>query len=217
MVSTPEKPAAAPLSARAGVGAAFNPVELRLPASWTVSEATFLDLCRRNELLQFETTEDGALIIMVGEGWDTSQIGMRLGSQLLAWSDNMGGGGVGGASGAVRISETIMTIPDVCWVSDSRARQQPDDYDGVLLPVCPEFVIEIRSESDSLDTQRAKMERWIRYGVLLGWLVDPQEPSVWIFRPEQEPHQVPRPEELTGEDVCDGLVVNFSRIWESNE
>lgn len=225
MVSTPEKPVA-PASVKAATssatpwGEAFVPsdeLRLVLPESWDITERAFLDLCRRNEMLRFETTEDGALIIMVGEGWDTSRIGMRLGSQLLAWSDDTGAGGVGGASGTVRISDTAMSIPDVCWVSDERIAQQPEDYEGVLLAACPEFVIEIRSESESLESQQRKMERWMQYGVLLGWLVDPREETVLVFRADEEPEMLQRPAELSGENVCDGLIVDFSRVWKSSD
>ena len=149
-------------------------VRLLLPKPWSVSEEAFLELRRINQGLRFEFTEDGALFVMVGEGWDTSKLGMRLGSQLLQWSDETGSGGVGGPSGVVRLSETIMLAPDVCWVSDERAARPPADYQGTLLPVCPEFVIEVRSVSDALSDQQEKMERWMRYGALLGWLVDPR-------------------------------------------
>lgn len=61
------------------------------------------------------------------------------------------------------------------------------------------------------------MERWIRYGALLGWLVDPQSEAVWIYRPGKDPEQMQRPDELQGEDVCEGLVVSVARIWDSDQ
>ena len=78
---------------------------------------------------------------------------------------------------------------------------------------CPELIVEVRSQSDDLTQQQGKMERWIRYGALLGWLVDPQEETVWVYRPGVEPERLERPDEVGGEDVCEGLVVNFGRIW----
>ena len=224
MVSTPEKPIAL---AQSSAPASFSPeieasaagawVSLRLPDSWSMTEDAFLELRRLNETLRFETTGNGTLIIMVGEGWETSKLGMRLGAQLVAWSDELGGGGVGGPTGTVRISDSVLTIPDVSWVSDDRAAQGPADYIGTSLPVCPEFVIEIVSDSDSLSYQQVKMERWIQYGAVLGWLVDPQEETVWIYRPDSDPEQVTKPVELDGEDVCVGLTVDFARIWELRE
>ncbi|MCY4619702.1 MAG: Uma2 family endonuclease [Chloroflexi bacterium] len=182
-----------------------------------MTEDAFLELRRLNETLRFEATGDGMLIIMVGEGWETSKLGMRLGAQVVAWSDELAGGGVGGPTGTVRISDSILTIPDVSWVSDDRAAQRPEDYVGTSLPVCPEFVIEILSDSDSLSYQQEKMNRWIEYGALLGWLVDPQDESIWIYRPNSDPEKVDKPEELGGESVCEGLVVNFARVWESSK
>ena len=225
MVSTPEKPVAAPPAEDAAArsllpgepGYFSAPICIRLPAAWHLTDLAFVELSQNNEPWKFETTEDGALLIMVGEGMATSELGAELIADVVIWNRGRRGGHVLGPSGASRMSKQLITIPDISWVSNERAQRQDEEYGGVLLGICPEFVIEVRSESDSLESQQERMERWIRYGALLGWLVDPQGEVVWIYRPGQDPEPLQRPDELNGEDVCEGLVVNFGRIWSSDE
>lgn len=221
MVSTPEKPAAAsPLAESGGwdllpgePGTIPQPICIRLPAVWKLTDEAYIELSQNNAPWKFETTEDGALLIMVGESWETSALGAELIVDIGLWNRIARGGHVLGPSGAARMANRLIMIPDVSWVSNERMDRQDLDYDGVLLGICPEFVIEIRSPSDDLEDQQTKMERWMRYGAMLGWLVDPQEESVWIYRPGQEPEQVQRPDQLSGEDVCVGLTVNLAPVW----
>ena len=222
MVTTPEKPSAPErILERVALPTKsvelHAPLRLRLPASWKLTDDAFIGLSGENPEWQFETTEEGALLIMVGEGLETSALGSELVADLAIWNRIDSGGRVLGASGAARLSALLIMIPDASWVSHQRIAQGAAQHDGVLLGICPEFVVEVHSFSDSLADQQEKMERWIRYGALLGWLVDPQEETVWIYRPDSEPERVDKPDELGGEAVCEGLVVNFGRIWQSSQ
>ena len=225
MVSTPERPVAAPLAEGAGArsllpgepGYLSEPICIRLPAAWQLNDLAFVELCQNNVPWKFETTEDGALLIMVGEGMATSELGAELIADVVMWNRATGNGHVLGPSGASRLSERLIMIPDASWVSHERVKEGEEDSEGILLGICPEFVIEVRSKNDSSRSQQETMERWIRYGTLLGWLVDPQEETVWIYRPDSDPEQVTKPGELDGEDVCVGLTVDFARIWELGE
>ena len=225
MVSTPERPVAAPPAEDAGArsllpgepGYLSEPICIRLPAAWQLTDLAFVELSQNNEPWIFETTETGDLLIMVGEGMETSAIGAEFIVDLGMWNRSSGGGRVMGPSGAARATKQLIMIPDVSWVSHERIKEGEQDSEGILLGICPEFVIEVRSKSDSLRLQQEKMERWIRYGALLGWLVDPQEETVWIYRPDSDPEQVAKPVELEGEEVCVGLTVDVARIWELGE
>ena len=223
MVSTPTTPhaaesprAAEPSLRRATVSpGVIEPLCLRLPGVWKLTEEAFIELSDLNPIWQIETTEEGELLIMPGEGMATSEIGIEIATDLAIWNRLERQGTVLGASGAVRHSERHIMIPDVSWISREREESAKAQVDTILVPTCPEFVVEIRSRGQSLTKQREKMEQWLRHGALLGWLVDPQEGSVWIYRPDTEPQRSERPEELSGEDVCEGLVVDFARIWAS--
>ncbi len=193
-----------------------HPVIVRLPDDWDFSDAAMLALWKLNPQWDIEVTEAGELSIMPGTGWTNSAAAMRIGAAVVGWSD-ASGGTVAGADGMVRFPppSRAMMAPDVSWVSDERAAQPGERHDTVLIPVCPDFVVEIRSESDDPQDQREKMERWIDYGARLGWLIDRYEGEVWIYRAGQpEAETLERPQQLDGEDVLAGLVVELGWLWE---
>lgn len=196
----------------------MRPIIVRLPDDWDFSDAAMLELWKLNPQWDVEVTEAGELSIMAGTGWTNSAAAMRIGAAIVIWSD-ANGGTVAGEAGMVRFPppSRAMMAPDVSWVSDQRQAAEGERHDTVLIPVCPDFVVEIRSESDDPADQRTKMERWIEYGARLGWLIDRYEGQVWIYRAGQsEAETLERPTQLSGEDVLEGLVVDVAWLWESD-
>ena len=196
----------------------MRPLIIRLPDDWDFSDEAMLELWKLNPQWDIEVTEAGELSIMAGTGWTNSAAAMRIGSAVVVWSD-ANGGTVAGEAGMVRFPppSRAMMAPDVSWVSDQRQAEEGERHDTVLIPVCPDFVVEIRSESDDPADQQEKMERWIEYGTRLGWLIDRYEGQVWIYRAGQsEAERLERPAQLSGEDVLEGLVVDLAWLWESD-
>ncbi len=196
----------------------MSPMIVRLPDGWDFSDAAMLELWKLNPQWDIEVTEAGELSIMAGTGWTNSAAAMRIGAVIVVWSD-ANGGTVAGEAGMVRFPppSRAMMAPDVSWVSDQRQAAEGERHDTVLIPVCPDFVVEIRSESDDPADQRTKMEHWIEYGARLGWLIDRYEGQVWIYRAGQaEAETLERPAQLSGEDVLEGLVVDLAWLWESD-
>lgn len=109
--------------------------------------------------------------------------------------------------------------PDTSWLSDQQVSQLSPERHPTwgYWTVCPAFVIEIRSPSDSLASQKTKMDIWMPLGVQLGWLVDPLDQSVWIYRLDDEPESLVRPATLSGEDVLQGLEVDMTEVWTFSE
>ena len=103
-------------------------------------------------------------------------------------------------------------MPDAAWISDERLAAIADD-DEIIWRICPDFVVEVRSATDDLGVLQEKMEMWISQGVRLGWLVDPREEVVWVYRPEREAERIERPDSLTATEIADDLTIDFSRIW----
>ena len=91
------------------------------------------------------------------------------------------------------------------------AEIRPDD-EGIW-QVCPDFVVEVRSPSDQLTPLQEKMDMWVSQGARVAWLVDPYEAGVWIYRPDQPPEHVARPESLAASEIAEDLVIDFRRIW----
>ena len=206
---TRAKPPTAPSVARP---ARTTPtILLRLPDEWAMSDETFLELCRLNDGWRFETDEQGRLRIMTGVGLRSSARAMRIGSQVDSWDIEFGDGMVTGADGEYRLDERTRRAPDVAWISPERLAQITDD-EG-LGSVCPDFVVEVRSRSDQLGDQQAKMELWLAHGVRLGWLIDPFGGVAYIYRAGQSLEQLSHPASLSGEDVLPGFTADLTRVW----
>jgi Uma2 family endonuclease len=188
------------------------PFRLRLPSDWELTDERFFELCSVNEGWRIETDCEGVLLIMAPTGPDSSDRGGRIYSQTLIWSDTQARGRAFESSATFMLPNGDRRMPDAAWISDERLAEVAGD-EHIIWRICPDFVVEVRSESDRLAPQQVKMEMWISQGARLGWLIDPLAETVWIYRPGQEPEQVERPESLTATEIADDLVIDFSRIW----
>ena len=193
----------------------FECILLRLPAEWELTEAAFLELCELNEGWNFETTANGELVIMPGTGRQNSRRAGEIFGDVLFWRRAGGGGEVHPGDGMARLPDGVMRSADVAWISPERVDERQEGYDGQLIPICPDFVVEVRSRSDSVARQQEKMVQWMAYGARLGWLIDAYNEKVWIYRAgREEPEELERPDQLSGEDVLPGLVVEMGPIWD---
>ena len=190
-----------------------TPLELKLPDCWDPTDEALIELGRLNEPWRFELTAQRELVIMSPEGRGSSRRGAEILIDIGNWNRQSGDGFVLGPQAGVRLPDTSMREPDVAWMSAERWDLQDEDKDESLAQSCPELVVEIVSVTDVQEKQRQKMEQWIKNGALLGWLIDPFEDVVVIYRPETEPEQLDKPNRLSGENVCEGLEVNLERVW----
>ena len=180
-----------------------------------------LDLERLSEAnpgWKFELDLNGELVINMHAGGDSGDIESVIAWKFGNWRFGGGGGGRPRTSqsgywpgGVAR--EGRFLIPDYSWVSSEQVAALSGDEMRRSYAVCPAFVLEIRSPSQSLGNQQERMELWMSYGVELGWLIDPSEETVWIYRPDREPEHLDRPAMLSGEDVMVGLEVEMSEVW----
>ena len=112
------------------------------------------------------------------------------------------------------MSDGSVRQPDAAWISDERLADLPPRGQRPAFPqVVPDFVIEVRSSSDRLSQQQRKMEEWIAYGARLGWLVDPEQSRIYVYRPDAEPEVLERPDTISGEPELPGLEVDCADIW----
>ena len=183
----------------------------------TISDQELERICDENPGWKFELDEDGELVINVYAGDESSDVGAELGGQLRNWRVGGGGGRARDASAGYRMTDadggTRLLEPVVSWVSPERlAMATREDVKGAM-SFNPDFVVEVRSPSDSLSNQQTKMDIWMHFGVRLGWLVDLDSCNVWIYRQEQAPQLLERPSTLDGEDVLVGLEIDCAEIW----
>ncbi len=188
------------------------PLRLQLPSDWELTDECFLELGRLNEGWRIEADGEGGLLIMAPTGPMSSARGSSALAQIWVWSDAHESGMVFDSSATFLLANGDRRMPDAAWISDERLAEIADD-DDIIWRICPDFVVEVRSQSDRLAPQQVKMELWISQGARLAWLVDPLEETVWIYRPGQEPEQVERPESVTATEIADDLVIDFTRIW----
>ncbi len=190
-----------------------EPMVLRLPGGWALTDDCIIQLGALNGELWFERSAEGALIISPPPGWESSQREFKIGLQIGSWDLDQENSQASGSTGAYRLPDSSLLVPDAAWISGERlegVELQP----GQPMPATPDFVLEVRSFSDRLSRQQEKMQQWMANGVRLGWLLDVENDSVWVYRESQaEPEQLVHPESLSGESVLDGLTVDLSHVW----
>ncbi|MGH2543269.1 MAG: Uma2 family endonuclease, partial [Ardenticatenaceae bacterium] len=123
-------------------------------------------------------------------------------------------GVVGDSSAGFILPNGAMRSPDASWVRRTRLAALSEEQRQRFLPLCPDFVIELRSPTDALSTLQQKMQEYIANGAQLGWLIDPQRRQVHIYQPEQEALTLDHPASLSGDPILPGFVLDLKLIWE---
>lgn len=185
-----------------------TPLELNIE----LTDEQFFQLCQNNRDLQFERTATGELIIKPPTGSDTGNRNIDLSYQLQGWSRQNNLGKAFDSSGGFKLPNGAERSPDASWVSIERWNALTSEQQGKFAPLCPDFVVELPSPSDSLEKLRSKMTEYIENGARLGWLIDRQNRRVEIYRPNQEVEMISSPTHLSGEDVLPGFVLDLQYI-----
>ena len=184
---------------------------LNLLPTIELTDEQFFQLCLNNRDLRLERTAQGELIIMPPTGWGSGNRNGRLTQRLFNWTDADGTGLAFDSSTGFKLPNGANRSPDASWVSRERLEALNPDPTR-FLPIAPDFAVELRSDSDSLKTTQQKMQEYIDCGVRLGWLIDPQNQQVEIYRQGKEVEVLHSPTSLSGEDVLPGFVLDLSQI-----
>jgi Uma2 family endonuclease len=195
-------------------GGGVQPLVLRLQPAVELNADQFFALCQQNRDLRIERTAEGDVIVMPPTGWKTTNRNARITAQLLAWADQDGSGLVADSSGGFTLPNGATRSPDAAWVRRSRVEALPADQNEMFLPLCPDFVVELRSPSDSLPRLQEKMREYVSDGAQLGWLIDPLERQVYVYRPNAPVESLDNPAQLSGEAVLPGFVLSLAAVWE---
>jgi Uma2 family endonuclease len=175
-----------------------------------VTHAEFEQLCQDNPDLRLELTASGELITMVPVALESSEKNGDLFGEVWAWNRQTKLGRVFDSSGGFTLPNGAVRSPDVTWIGKPRADEIPH---GVTFPeLVPDFVVELRSKSDSLKTLRAKMEEYKLNGVRLGWLINPRKQQVEIYRIGRKIEILESPSRLDGDDVLPGFTLDLSSV-----
>lgn len=174
----------------------------------------FFDFCRRNKSMRIEMDKNGEITIMPPTGSETGKKNFKLTGKFAVWVEKDGTGEGFDSSTGFRLPNGAKRSPDLSWMRLEKWNSISKTKRKKFAPVCPDFVVELRSETDSLSKLQAKMEEYIENGAALGWLIDAGERKVYVYRPNAELEILENPPEISGEPLLKGFRLNLKEIWE---
>ncbi|MEG3834934.1 MULTISPECIES: Uma2 family endonuclease [unclassified Microcoleus] len=188
-------------------------ITLNLNSLIKLTSEQFYQLCEENPDLKLERNANGELIAMPPTGGETGKRNVKLTTQLDVWNEQTELGEVFDSSTGFTLPNKADRSPDVSWVEKSRWSALTPEQREKFIPLCPDFVIELVSPSDSLKKSQEKMQEYMENGCRLGWLINRKKREVEIYRPGQDVEVLQSPLILSGENVLPGFVLNLQKIW----
>lgn len=179
-----------------------------------LTEEDFEQFCYDNKDMRIELTKEGDLIVMPPTGGETGIRNFSLNGQFYIWVEADGTGYGFDSSTLFTLPNGAKRSPDLSWIKKERWDALPQKERKKFSAICPDFIVELRSETDSLKTLQDKMKEYIENGVQLGWLIDPIEKRIYIYRPNLETEVLDNPETISGEPLLKGFMLNVKKIWE---
>jgi Uma2 family endonuclease len=170
-------------------------------AQFSITDEELMHISSMNPELRFERNADGSLVTMAPTGGISGNREIKAGSRLLVWVEDHDLGEVFSSSTGFKLPNGAVRSPDAAFVAKGRLPQDWDQGEDKFVDLAPDFVIEIRSKSDSLEGLKEKMQEYIENGVKLGWLVDRRHQTAFVYRSDRSITQYPASATLTGEEV----------------
>ena len=189
------------------------PIVLRLSPVIEMTEDQFLAFCEQNNEVRIERTAGGELEIMPPVGMYGSSRNSEISGQLRNWARQDGTGIAFDSSGGFTLPNGAVRAPDAAWIPKSRLAELTTEDKSGFGHICPDFVVELRSESDRLSALRAKMEEYMENGARLGWLIDPRDRRVYVYRPNSEAEILEGPETVSAGPELAGFALELADIW----
>ncbi len=178
-----------------------------------MTDEQFYELCQNNRDLRFERNVEGKLIIMTPTGGGTGKRNFDLNLQLGKWNEQKQLGICFDSSTGFKLPNGADRSPDVAWIPAKKWNNLTPKQQEKFLPLCPDFVIELRSPSDDLKTLQEKMQEYLDNGTRLGWLINRKNRQVEVYRQGQAKEILNNPDSLSGEDVLTDFSLKLESIW----
>jgi Uma2 family endonuclease len=182
-----------------------------------LTEDQFLKLCSDNPDLRMELTAKRELIVMPPTGGDTGTLNFRIVQRFGNWVDIDDTGVPFDSSTGFLLPNGAVRSPDISWVERARWEALTDAERAKCPPLCPDFVLELRSPSDRLGVAQDKMVEYLENGALLGWLIDPQNKRMYVYRPGQTVEMLEEPDTVSGDPVLPGFVLGLRELWQGTQ
>lgn len=178
-----------------------------------LSDQQFYDFCRTNPDLRIERNANGEIIVMPPAFADTGNRNGKIFGQLFVWAEADATGEAFDSSSGFTLPNGAVRSPDAAWILSERWNALPSEQQASFAPIAPDFVVELRSSSDTLVSLKEKMEEYIANGVRLGLLIDRQNCQVYVYRPDQEPEILDNPNSVSCEPEMPMFTLRMARIW----
>ena len=179
-----------------------------------MTDDLFAEFCAMNDDMRIELTAGGLIEIMPPAFGITSSKNSIIATQLGNWTLQDGNGVSFDSSGGFTLPNSAVRSPDASWVSNARYESLTPEEKNSFTPLCPDFVIELRSNSDRLGVLQTKMEEYLANGARLGWLLDPLQRQAHIYRPGAQPEILDNPDSMSGDPELPGFTLDLTPIWE---
>lgn len=161
-------------------------LKLQIPDYLQFSDIEFYDFCRLNDNLKFEKDKNGNIIVMALTGGKTGRLNMELSAELTLWNRKEKLGQVFDSSTGFRLPSGAVRSPDCAWIEQKRWLELTDEQQEKFIPLCPDFVVELMSQSDNLAEGQKKMqEEWLGNGCKLAWLIDVKNETTYVYQPNK--------------------------------
>ncbi len=191
-----------------------SPLVLRIPPSMPMTDEQFFEFCQINRDLHIERNQFGEISIMPPTGSETGNREGNIFGQLWLWSEQDGTGITFSSSTGFILSTGAERSPDASWIKLERWNALSPEQQQKFAPICPDFVIELRSASDNLKPLQEKMLEYMsEEGFQLGWLIDRKNRKVYIYRPGQKVECIDNPDTVSGDRVLPGFSLNMTKVW----
>lgn len=178
-----------------------------------INDEQFFQLCRNNPELKLEQNQDGEIIIMSPTGGETGKRNANLIIDFGIWNRRKKLGQIFDSSTGFKLPLGSKRSPDVAYIQQERWDKLTQEEKEKFPPIAPDFVLELKSKTDSLKQVQKKMEEYMDNGVKLGWLINPEKKQVEVYRQEQEKEVLDNPQILSGEDILPEFRLDLALIW----
>ncbi|MYF73458.1 MAG: Uma2 family endonuclease [Gemmatimonadetes bacterium] len=178
-----------------------------------VSDEDFYAFCQLNRDVCIERNAQGDVIIMPPAGGETSERNAEITMQLRFWAKGDGTGASFDSSGGFQLPNGAVRSPDAAWIEYTRLMALSPEVRRKFVPLCPDFVIELRSESDQLAPLQEKMREYLDNGLSLGWLIDPYTRRVYVYRSGLPVEELEQPSRISGDPVLRGFELDLDEVW----
>lgn len=189
---------------------------IHLSPAVELSDEQFFELCQINGDLRLERSAKGDIIVMPPTGGETSNRNSEINRQLGNWTRRDSTGAAFDSSAGFTLPNGADRSPDAAWISQERLAQLTPEQKKKFIPLCPDFVIELLSRTDSLAATQAKMVEYLDNGARLGWLIHPESKRVYVYRPGAPVEELKDLTQVSGDPELPGFLLDLQDIWKPN-